>query len=58
MYILFRDKGICPGDYYKKSTGEKRITPAGAGKTCIPPMHQSASTDHPRRCGENTKKIL
>ena len=23
MYILFRDKGICPGDYYKKSMGEK-----------------------------------
>ena len=32
-----------------------RITPADAGKTCIPPMHQSASTDHPRGCGENMR---
>ena len=28
MYILFRDKGICPGDYYKTSTGEKLLLAA------------------------------
>ena len=28
MYILFRDKGIGPGDYYKKSMGEKLLLAA------------------------------
>ena len=35
-----------------------RITPAGAGKTSQPWQISAAYPDHPRRCGENTKKIL
>ena len=34
------------------------ITPAGAGKTIIAHFNSSCNQDHPRRCGENTKKIL
>ena len=34
------------------------ITPAGAGKTGDRNSISLAVTDHPRRCGENTKKIL
>ena len=34
------------------------ITPAGAGKTTAPCTEGSRDKDHPRRCGENTKKIL
>ena len=30
-----------------------RITPAGAGKTCIGVYSNAVITDHPRRCGEN-----
>ena len=33
-----------------------RITPAGAGKTCLTAMQATGIWDHPRRCGENTKK--
>ena len=29
------------------------ITPAGAGKTCVPPYKECKKWDHPRRCGEN-----
>ena len=36
----------------------KRITPAGAGKTSVDVAATMYLTDHPRRCGENTKKIL
>ena len=35
-----------------------RITPAGAGKTNVPSLLSGMGRDHPRRCGENTKKIL
>ncbi len=28
MYILFRDKGITPGEYYEKSPGEKLLLSA------------------------------
>ena len=35
-----------------------RITPAGAGKTAKAPATANLRWDHPRRCGENTKKIL
>ena len=35
-----------------------RITPAGAGKTKRKTCYHVESKDHPRRCGENTKKIL
>ena len=30
-----------------------RITPAGAGKTCMSQLYASCPRDHPRRCGEN-----
>ena len=39
-------------------TFEPRITPAGAGKTCVGVTGSRHLWDHPRRCGENTKKIL
>ena len=32
---------------------EVGITPAGAGKTTLPPAHNIPNKDHPRRCGEN-----
>ena len=35
-----------------------RITPAGAGKTIMCRTCTATTRDHPRRCGENTKKIL
>ena len=38
--------------------GKFRITPAGAGKTMTASAALSHLRDHPRRCGENTKKIL
>ena len=44
-------KGFAVGDY-------NRITPAGAGKTVGRRFPVAAFQDHPRRCGENTKKIL
>ena len=34
------------------------ITPAGAGKTLERQCLSCGKQDHPRRCGENTKKIL
>ena len=34
------------------------ITPAGAGKTQVLADGGNSDEDHPRRCGENTKKIL
>ena len=34
------------------------ITPAGAGKTFFMDNNFTPAEDHPRRCGENTKKIL
>ena len=34
------------------------ITPADAGKTSIGYLRLLAAGDHPRGCGENTKKIL
>ena len=42
-----------PASRDKQGSG-RRITPAGAGKTRC--LHQPAavSTDHPRRCGENS----
>ena len=36
----------------------RRITPAGAGKTGSSDGKPPVARDHPRRCGENTKKIL
>ena len=35
-----------------------RITPADAGKTCMSASQPAIVEDHPRGCGENTKKIL
>ena len=35
-----------------------RITPADAGKTAIWCVFKFGGMDHPRGCGENTKKIL
>ena len=35
---------------------EKRITPAGAGKTQRQIRQRSVCWDHPRRCGENPPK--
>ena len=40
---------------FRRSPG---ITPAGAGKTQHCTCKNSAAEDHPRRCGENSKKIL
>ena len=34
------------------------ITPAGAGKTVAELVAEGKLQDHPRRCGENPKKIL
>ena len=34
------------------------ITPACAGKTCFEPTYLCYPRDHPRMCGENTKKSL
>ena len=42
----------------ERGRSEKRITPAGAGKTGGGGKRAKGSQDHPRRCGENTKKIL
>ena len=33
-----------------------RITPAGAGKTSVSAVRENLSEDHPRRCGENTRR--
>ena len=38
---------------YTYSHPQKRITPAGAGKTGRAVLRALQSTDHPRRCGEN-----
>ena len=35
-----------------------RITPADAGKTSLFALARTTQPDHPRGCGENTKKIL
>ena len=35
------------------SRHEDRITPAGAGKTCLVNVMVFTEGDHPRRCGEN-----
>ena len=35
----------------------QRITPACAGKRESPEMHEYSGQDHPRMCGEKTKKI-
>ena len=45
-----------PASRDKQGSG-RRITPAGAGKTRC--LHQPAavSTDHPRRCGENSTRL-
>ena len=43
---------------YRAHDAENRITPAGAGKTLFHAAEKSFLVDHPRRCGENTKKIL
>ncbi len=37
----------------KKSSLGRRITPAGAGKTCSELAVRYGVADHPRRCGEN-----
>ena len=36
----------------------RRITPAGAGKTAFGCIPQAAARDHPRRCGENLQLLL
>ena len=37
---------------------DRRITPAGAGKTGSTPAVTSACRDHPRRCGENLEILF
>ena len=39
-------------------SGEKRITPAGAGKTGADRNGKRNPADHPRRCGENRRQEL
>ena len=46
-----------PSDTVDTAIG-KRITPADAGKTSDMPIYAPQHRDHPRGCGENTKKIL
>ena len=38
-------------------TPDKRITPAGAGKTGLHATTFAENGDHPRRCGENLQKV-
>ena len=35
----------------------QRITPAYAGKSCVGQCYMTEEGDHPRICGEKTKKI-
>ena len=44
--------------YTTECTANRGITPAGAGKTGWDGATHKHCKDHPRRCGENTKKIL
>ena len=48
-----RGKGVQPRD----KRVAVRITPAYAGKSCPLPRRTAFSRDHPRVCGEKTKKI-
>ena len=48
-----RGKGNLSGIYHPAS----RITPACAGKSCSAELQQPSVQDHPRMCGEKTKKI-
>ena len=41
----------------RSATTDRRITPAGAGKTLAFTWCMSTSRDHPRRCGENQRMI-
>ena len=38
--------------------GQRRITPAHAGKTCHPLRARPATPDHPRACGENASTCV
>ena len=38
---------------YGRKRQQRRITPAGAGKTCLEGCFRQRHWDHPRRCGEN-----
>ena len=63
LYIRARCRGSPPQVRGKPSTYSRlplwsRITPAGAGKTLLNAIQYALGEDHPRRCGENTKKIL
>ena len=40
-----------------RGTGEGRITPAYAGKSLLGHSAYLLNADHPRLCGEKTKKI-
>ena len=44
--------------YYYAIAGSAGITPACAGKTCFERTYLCYPRDHPRMCGENTKKSL
>ena len=48
------------GKRFERYSGSQaeRITPADAGKTCLTVTRAIGIWDHPRGCGENTKKIL
>ena len=48
------------GKHYNAALVRKllRITPAHAGKTAVVIRSGMLTRDHPRACGENTKKIL
>ena len=45
-------------DYTYVAYSDGGITPADAGKTVYYDTHTPVQWDHPRGCGENTKKIL
>ena len=60
--MLIRSKGSPPQVRGKqKYTIDMRrgrgITPAGAGKTPETALERLAFTDHPRRCGENFRRL-
>ena len=51
-----RMRGKLDGGWITDS--QARITPADAGKTPLVSSEDTIVGDHPRGCGENTKKIL
>ena len=45
-------------EFDKGDTTHVRLIPAGAGKTSKKLPHQTCTTAHPRRCGENQQSVI